>query len=375
MKSSDKYYVIEIPFISKSILNKILGNKLHGAKYSFKGIVKYYLNKDFFVIKETFSFTIDNIIYRPNDPAMMNKNGKNESGTSFWKNWGELRKEIFLSSKNNNECLTSTSEMIQKLNDNSFKFNTLNTFIQFVQGSNISGADTNYNANPIVIDLDYLNYGGYRFVNAIKTIKNSDIFFNPNKHSLIKENLDFLITKNEIFANWFDAINYINNSNINEYIKVLNASTLDTSNIDIQTTIYKLKNNLASKKRTVAKLRNIFKFDLLREALDNNIDEYTNSGIKKQFLEGAHIIQVKDILKNNLDLKLIADKDNGLLLEPTIHDLYDRNIISFDKKGNLIKNEIYGNKDIHNLLNKILTTKRIRNLEYRNNHLIFNDKI
>ncbi len=103
----------------------------------------------------------------------------------------------------------------------------------------------------------------------------------------------------------------------------------------------------------------------IKRYIEINEQEFINKndlikGMKNSYaIEASHIV---DFIKCNKDEKY--DPENGLLLGPTIHKLFDKNILVFDQEGNIwIKKDEYGEivKQIksekleHSLISTILT--------------------
>ncbi len=177
------------------------------------------------------------------------------------------------------------------------------------------------------------------------------------------------IWKDDVFK---DVV--INNDDINNFIK---DEVIKEEDIKSETneTIVRMNKEEISKDEAIVNLRALFRKGLLKEFEKKEYRDLVlgDLSIKIEDAEAAHIIPIKEIKERNLDYSLIADKNNGLLLSPTIHSIFDKNKISFDKNGIIIIiNKNYSdNIDINkiNLNRIIMNDERINNFKIRNKNI------
>ncbi len=374
------YKLLKIPFVSKKKRALTLGLKTNGAKYSYKGYAYYIIDDKSKCIVWERAILVESE-YRPTDPSML----KTDYYNSYFikKNidrgkilgWSEVDKTIQL----------MTDEQISAINDLSLKhLNTVLSLEGILSGSNPSGAEKNIQSAPIIIDpesdIDYV-----RFVNAIKKIRCHDKSLNSvfkthlkhisdiEKFFTEKITIDELINENVTFGKWIKIINsdlssVQNDDEIQEYLNMVKKSDVKNS---IENIIAMNKYNLINEKKTIEKLRREFRVSLLKEAIENHYAEYTGkSDISIFDAEAAHILGVKEIRENDLDLKWIANPNNGLLLNPTLHTILDKNKMYLNEKGEFISlDESYGEGKYSELINDVMNNERVNFIKLRNKYL------
>lgn len=85
------------------------------------------------------------------------------------------------------------------------------------------------------------------------------------------------------------------------------------------------------KDKRVRKLRNIFLRDLQLETIFR-YGKYVSWNNAFQFPDAAHIISVKKCVEMG-KYELISDKNNGVVIDPNTHRLFDRGLISLEPDG------------------------------------------
>lgn len=113
----------------------------------------------------------------------------------------------------------------------------------------------------------------------------------------------------------------------------------------------KIKNSRAKLRKNILKNRNInddpYYSDI--EPIKQN-EKFIHDCIEQQ--EAAHILAVNEIkqnIKDNIDyLYELSDPNNGILMDHTYHDAFDRGWISFDIKGHMIARDEWKKRYIDN---------------------------
>lgn len=166
------------------------------------------------------------------------------------------------------------------------------------------------------------------------------------------------------------------NENIKDMIEIF-YSEMDFFYID-ENKIFIGITDEASENIRSAKFRNslISKYD--------RVDQLYKVFKARKMVEAAHIIPISHISKDpELSNDLSEDIENGILLSPDIHKLFDSGAITFNRDGtiryttnkndapyNLTKSEVQRLElDNYKLDRDLLTSNRIRNLEYHNNYI------
>lgn len=121
--------------------------------------------------------------------------------------------------------------------------------------------------------------------------------------------------------------------------------------------------------RHVIKLRTIHREDLKEEfntfkAAHNIIDEYiTTYNLEKPFgnvQEAAHIVPVSDLIKEER-FEDIGNKENGILLDPTTHKMFDKGLLLFSGDNTMLVSnpEKFPFEFEYKIPNGLLTDSRI----------------
>lgn len=375
-----KYKLLKIPFVSKKKLKEILNLKKGKSKYSYSGNAYYLVDTcNYYVVWE--KAILNDFEYRPTDPDMLKSDYYKKKFIS--KN---LDRVVLLGESNESYQVrkAESEKVIKKINDFIFKnTNTVLSAIEVVTGSNATGADSKIKKSPILIDPRVeSNY--QRFTNAIKRIRShnkilSNILLDKLNSSDDIEKLfpnqisiEELMINNSMFRKWMEIYNSdIENkghdqSDIAAYIKEITFSEINNA-IDLQMALF--ENKMIEEEKLIAKLRREFRVALLKEAVENGYEEYSGEDkISIYDAEAAHILEVTDIKNDNLDLRWIADINNGLLLESTLHKIWDKKKFKLNEDG-----EFEGREDKYKNWNRkvqqeILNNKRVKFIKKRNEY-------
>ncbi|MCK5867695.1 MAG: HNH endonuclease [Mycoplasmataceae bacterium] len=365
------YKLLVIPFVSKKRAGEISKIKCK-AKYSFEGNAYYIINEEFKVVWQRAE--LSSFEYRPTDKEMMKPTNHYEKITKK----GFDRERIFPLTEH--KIVRANKEQIEEVNN--FVLKNIETVLGvegLISGSNSSGADKKMKSSPIVFDprkeTDFI-----RFTNAIKRIRIKDkaineyIQNNITSFSDIKKHFPDMISirelqeNNELFGEWFKIINFVvekNNKNDKTYPFTEIAQSDIEHDVEYEISLYREK--LLDKSKLVTKLRSKFRTSLLKYADDEKLVEFTgDENILINDTEACHIVDVKLILKHNFDLRMIADPNNGLLLSPNTHTIFDKNKITFNANGDIVIIDVgYNHLNKKTITPSVLTNKRVQNLRIR----------
>lgn len=386
--------LLKIPFISKKKYYQLLNIKKN-IKYGFEGIAYYLIDENYNIIWQRAKLT-NNFEYRPTDNKMLI--------TDYYKKLlkkGVNREAILPFSDINCDVVISTKEQLNLVNNYSFNYtNTVLSLEGFISGSNSSGADKKPNAAPILINPKH-NNEYIKFINAFKRIKvknNKTLFieklikngelknFDQLENMFNEISLEKLLNNNQKLKTWMNIINSINiNENVDkehifekEYISNIEEKDI---NDNLKESFHLFEMNLIDQEKLIIKLRSNFRKKLIKYGLEKNISEFLG-GLNDIFdSEAAHIYDVKDIKneikKSNNSISLykeISDINNGLLLEPSIHKLFDKNKITFNEEGYLISlDSKYKYLESKKINKEVFNIERKQYLTRRNN-LHFSEK-
>lgn len=375
------YRLLKIPFVSKKKANEILGVNNYSGKYSFSGVAYYLIDITTYCIVWERSI-LNESEYRPTDNPML----ITSHYESYYLNKNIDRKDLMGWSDDDYKVSDANDSTLDKINNYSLHHcKTVLSIEGVVSGSNPTGSDSKPANSPILIDpreeVDYI-----RFVNAIKHIrchnKSLDNAFKKvlNDVSDIERvfnneiSLSELINLNTKFGKWMKIINSdiedINNdqSDISEYINSIDNRFIINS---VKHIIAMYETELIEKEKVVSKLRREFRMALLKEAIDNNYKEYTDSDeVDIKDTEAAHILGVKEIKDNGLNLEWIADPNNGLLLSPTTHTILDKHKLFMTEEGDLIPvSKDYEGKEGLKINKNLLNENRKKFIKLRNEYL------
>lgn len=378
----DNFKLMKIPFVSKKKMASILGASPGLNKYSYSGIAYYLVDSENNCIVWERAI-LKEFEYRPTDEDML--------VTSHYKNYYERfglnRRNIFGWSEKNKIIKEANKSIIQKVNDYSLNYTTTILAIEgVITGSNPTGSDKIIKKSPILFDprvkTEYI-----RFINAIKKVR----CHNNTLEKIFKENLKTVkdiekiftktiefnefISKSNKFRKWIKIYNSDfsevenNESDIIEYLQALDNNSLKTS---IDQSILMFEKKLIDQNKLETKLRSEFRASLLKEAMDNNYSEFTgDENISIFDAEAAHILGVKEIKKHDLNIKWIADPNNGLLLRPDTHRILDKRKIHLNENG-LFESKVNEYKNINlSIIEKILNEERVNFIKLRNKYTIY----
>ncbi len=398
--------LLKIPFVSKKRKKEMLGQPLGRNKYSYEGFAYYLVDpsKDYGIVWQRAKFI--SFEYK----SMNEKLKKNPTiAYKRLQKKGFDRESIFPINKD--EVIKANKNQIDQVNK--FIFREIKTALGsegVITGSNPTGSNGIYANSPFLLnyddgDNDYLGYKQFKiFINSIKKIykKNKEIeniiltfenidnvieYFRDKKitlKELMRKNIVFsknIILRNNLEENyqniWKDDVFkdvVINNGHINKFIK---DEKIKEEHIKKETNkiIIRMNKEEISKDEAIVNLRALFRKGLLKKFKKKEYRDLVlgDLPIKIEDAEAAHIISIKEIKERNLDYSLIADKNNGLLLSPTIHSIFDKNKISFDKNGIIIiiDKNYSDNIDINkiNLNRWIMNKERINNFKIRNKNI------
>lgn len=392
----DNFRLLVIPFVSVKKYNEIINFGKTEAKYSYEGQIFYLINKKGEVVYDATKFI--SFEYRPFDDSMLHskkkkKLGKDEPTDCYLDllNQGFDRKSVFPTSKNN--VVLANSDQIT--NVNSFIFRKMDTALnaeKVITGSNPTGSESEFKKSPFLIKPNIHSKENNKyiyFINAIKRIRIRDSNIRKeirNKFSSLDQlksyfkiiSINQLLEENNIFKNSLELVNNIySEKNTKEELSYIEDLKKENHNFDneVKKLILEFNEKLITSKTLIRKLRNIFRQRLLLEAKEKGFKEFCNDkNIELYDTQASHIISVSKIKNSkNPNYYLISDKDNGLLLSPNHHSLFDKNRITFNKNGNLIiLDENYDRLKLE-LDTKVLNGERSKNLEERNMKIFIND--
>ncbi len=236
-------------------------------------------------------------------------------------------------------------EMIKFLNDIIIpQVGTILNLNSILGGNNPSGAEKSKSSSPFVVSDLKSKYYNKPFINLFKAI-----FIKKKPQQLSKDS--FAKIKNKIFLS---IDNYESKISLNKKLWLIYNTFLSFYNksnpLFYYENYYKMINkidfNINEKEKdnnSINAYRRIFRENLISKY--DYLDFFYNKPSSASMLEAAHIKSVKDIKleflnkDNNQMQKEIQDVNNGLLLNPTVHKLFDELIISFDEKdGKLLLN-------------------------------------
>ncbi len=414
---ADNYFLMKIPFVSKKYLNLKLFEEDNRNKYSYKGIAYYLVNKKTNKINYELAH-FDEFEYKPYDETMLIskeklKKGIEEPSDCYIKleKQGLDRKQILFKRPKEEGISTADEEQINFVNN--FIFRNINTILdseKIITSSNPTGSESDFTKTPIYIDFiskeEYKeNYKYKIFINALKRAKKKDgnlynylrsrfcrsvdIVRELESNAFEEITLEEFAMKNDSVYNLLSIMNDTEkiNPETNQYIKFKeNFKEIFSTFIDKATHSYidaqadmcvvEYNKNYISWEQFEVKMRGLFRKSLTLEAKNNNLkDSVGSENILLDDTSACHIINVKDIKKAKKpeNYKLIADKDNGLLLGEEIHRIFDKNRITFDEDGNIITNiPEYKYLSSKKIDKKILNKKRIKLIQERNENYPIN---
>ncbi len=269
------------------------------------------------------------------------------------------------------------NEQIKNIN-NYLKLETTTVKNQFsyFQGSNITGAKGNSKASPLVYTEQI--YFGCNFANPMKELfkKQKDVF----NYELIKEiSLIEFISENKTFMNHFRKSNvwYFNDQDIPDSERIL--ETKSEENYDennVNSWVYpedlddKISNYIDAHFSNMWKdhdqnahkrmLRTFFGSSVRRELNNKNIPFCSSiKNYDSSIIENAHIISFAKLVNLNTRESIMKaiNPFNVLRIDSNHHKLFDKNKITFDLQGNVIKNNLILDEsflDIDNLPKKTI---------------------
>ena len=376
----NNYKLLKIPFVSKKKLAEIFGRSWGNAKYSFSGNAYYLIDTERnYVVWERAFFK--NAEYRLTDSAMLKTLHYNNN---YFKK-GIDRKRILGFSEINRIVNKADDETLFKINKHIL--NNVNTVLGaegVISGSNPNGSDFKVKNSPLVID-PRLETEYIRFQNAIKRVRRKD----SNLEKALKEVLNEVKDIEKIFTKKITIEEFCElNETFNKWMKIQNSDILDLTNAEesikeylgeidqnylkksVEHVLSMYSKNLIQEDKLIKKLRREFRIALLKEAIEKGLGEYT--GLKDINLldsEAAHILWVKEIKVNNLNYKWIANPNNGLLLNPNTHNIFDKKKITLNTDGKFISvDNDYKKVKLPTLNKKILNSERIFFINKRNEY-------
>lgn len=380
-------YLVKIPFATKGEIKKN-SNSLKITGYA--NYIYDFENK--VIIHEYLELTKAN--YRLTDKGMIKP-------TAYYLNPSikNFRNNI-LDKITNHNPLDILSTKFNDLNQENIKLinkylknekTTIKKQFSYFQGSNISGANSNSKASPLLcIEQEYFKCN---FANPMKKIKgklnlNYEITKNISLVELMKDNdfknifkesniwyfndlsVDYPKYSKDLSHSYPDEIYSENNFNNWKWPKDLDEKISDY--IDAYLNGILKENDMKIHKRM---LRTFFGSSVRRE-LDNKKIPYCSmkEKVPSEIIENAHIIKFSKLVSLNTKESLLkaVSPFNVLRIDSNHHKLFDNNKITFDSKGNKIFND---SKDIIQFLDiDILPKETINfieeNYEYWNTYKI-----
>jgi hypothetical protein len=345
-----KYYSFKLP-----VRNRLTSN------YKINATAEYFLYVD--DVKNEFKIYNENIYLNYDGNQIVNNPGAKHYRLKKSKNFREfIIKNSSLSkekTKSGFDIYNIPCETITYINTNIN--NHISTILQiedFLSGSNVAGSLSNIKNTPLYIGG--YKYDGYRFVHILNKFRKSDKTINVEKSDIeqitFDEFLDIFNIRNTFEIYNRDIISYL------EEIPLKEDWIEELTNIGI-TGIENNKNLSSDIQENLFHTRNKLRDNLLKEYKKDNIYEK----YPVEFLEAAHIKPVKYIDEFSEEL---SDIENGLLLTPSHHSLFDRNFFTFDISGDIIYQKKYENVLKHERvfdinIKKLLNTKMNDYLNFR----------
>ena len=268
---------------------------------------------------------------------------------------------------------------------------TIKNQFSYFQGSNITGAKGNSKATPLVCTEQ--RYFGCNFANPMKQLlKKQKDFWN---YQIIKEiSLIEFISENKTFMNLFRESNvwYFHDEDILDSERILETKSeenYDENNInswvfpdDLDEKIsdyidayfsgmWKDHDQNAHKRI----LRTFFGSSVRRELNNKNLPFCASKkNYDSSIIENAHIISFAKLVDLNTKESILKaiNPYNVLRIDSNHHKLFDKNKITFDLEGNVIKNDEILDKsflDIDNLPKETINFIK-ENYEYWNTHKV-----
>lgn len=301
----------------------------------------YYASK---IVRE-FRENILNKIVKYDDDSYINKKGIIQN-----------QKIIILNEKNikvSNKFLKTKS--LDYFNSN--KKYSLKSQYTFFTGSNISGAKQNPLSSPIIS-----NDEEYTFCRVLNVFDEFEKDFKINFNNLKILNKDILslsdLVNNEIvigFSELFFKVNYIfvlnqesnlvNNEIYFEENMIGSKNLIDKNNDEINNSIKKCIEEFRNKNLSITTkgfkkiLRSKYTLNVLKNKSKNIINgNNTNKKFYSQVLQNAHIIKFSTLF-NEGKYEEAIDGQNCIRINADTHLLFDNNIITFNERGDLVKQD------------------------------------
>lgn len=362
-----RYNAFYVNFATKGFFNNdVKGYKILGTAY-------YLYNEKFEIYKQFIQLKKAN--FRPTDKEMLSTSFYNSCQTNpIKKNIRNYLEKIQkskgyeineISKKNKIRISLSNVDLIH-INKKLLEMNRIKMSIDIFTGSNSSGAESNVFATDIITYDNYNIENGLNFTNPLNKFslsKNKEFIIN-NLDELKLINLsDFLMLNSDVnnifrkynYSQYFIFQSFEKNENMNNILEQVSSEIIlkkvkITNNEEfvyekVNNLIADYKNNILNieKNKLVSRLRNYQKVfvqyeimnliesgKLLKENIANNFIENSN----QINCEYAHIFPVSELVRKEEFFK-IADKNNCLLLEPSLHTAYDKHQVIFDSNGDL----------------------------------------
>ncbi len=358
------FFKIRIPFVTKGWISDRKKDKL-----KIKGCV-------FFIFDRKLGMYVDDYIhleeanYRMTDEAMIKTKGyygRNKYVRDFRKN--------FLDKYSNNTHPNKIKNFTHK-ELNKSEINEVNEYFKKIEkthkqmfsllsGSNISGANQNPKASPLVCnDGDYF---GCNFSNALKQYESKskvkrewndikeyglkdvlsneiipnfkEVFMQYNKFLDFRENIPEAIVTDDISQ-------YFDDKNISEVLETIDGFLITERQNDF-INLYlngKLDNQVefnSNKSKLITKLRSFYTSNIQKGIKSGNISLH-HTTIKNNLaqIENAHILQFSKLVNNGTydSLRMSIDPFNCLRIDSSIHVLWDKNEIGFNSSGDIVMN-------------------------------------
>ena len=247
------------------------------------------------------------------------------------------------------------NEKIDSINENlKFDKHTIKDQYSYFSGSNISGAEKNPKASPLIcLEQAYFKCN---FLNPIKKITTNSKNF-TNKY-FIKEtvSLQTFIDNNysQEFNEWFKKFNKEYYDNINENIILDKNNYVDIFNYakDYIKTYLEGGFGCSDPESHKKMLRNLYRSSIKKEMEAGKIpSNSTNEDYNLRVIQNAHIIKFSTLVEENTQdsLELAINPFNVLKINSDNHILFDNHYITFDSQGNMLNKQ---NKTVYkNYLN------------------------
>jgi len=322
----DKIKVI-VKFTSRNNNTPIVNGYVYYYLTYNQNIKKLKLDDQRFYLNHEKNQIIDNP--GANSYQFSEKNNKN--GFDLRRNI--IKKSIFSGDKTRGgfDIYNIKEDCVSYINENiNNHIGTLIGLQGFMKGSNPDGSQT-YISKTIFL-MRHEIYDKYRFVHLFKHLEDGRLNNEINYDEYVEISFCEFVRKYNLIESFElynkDIIDLSNGRPISkEWVSELKkALGLDVRINDFET----LKKNYEEDRVWSKKDRNRLRINVLNEYYDQPDQIFFK--YPQDWLECAHIYNVKEI---DIDSEgsYIADPNNGIMMHPTMHEVFDRNIFTFNENG------------------------------------------